>query len=120
VLHPGPSAPRLKIVAIEAGKWLLATALASDEGQQAKKPWVSVSWLFCIEPLAERRTRLISRYRAACSDDLATRLSFGPTLLEPVGFAMDRRMLLGLKERVEREQSTSARSFAASASSPPG
>jgi hypothetical protein len=25
----------------------------------------------------------------------------GPTFLEPVGFAMDRRMLLGVKERAE-------------------
>jgi hypothetical protein len=30
------------------------------------------------------------------------RVAFGPTLVEPVGFAMDRRMLLGVKERAER------------------
>jgi hypothetical protein len=116
VLHPDPSAPRLKIVAIEAGKWLFATALATAEVQHANKPWVSVTWLFWIEPLADGRTRLISRYRAACSDDLATRLSFGPILLEPVGFAMDRRMLRGIKERVERELSKPARSVTVSAS----
>lgn len=61
-----------------------------------------LTWLFSVEPLDEgRRTRFISRYRVDYSDELATRISFGPVLIEPVGFAMDRRMLLGVKERVE-------------------
>ncbi|MEY4579168.1 MAG: hypothetical protein RL701_3871, partial [Pseudomonadota bacterium] len=54
-----------------------------------------------IEELTPGRCRVISRYRAAMSKDFLTRLSFGPALLRPVGFAMDRRMLLGLRERVE-------------------
>jgi len=55
-----------------------------------------------VEPLGPARCRFISRFRSTCSDDLATRLSFGATFVEPVGFAMDRRMLLGVKERSER------------------
>lgn len=43
------------------------------------------------------------------SDDLRTRASFGPSLLEPIGFAMDRRMLLGIRERVERRAKAPAR-----------
>jgi hypothetical protein len=39
---------------------------------------------------------------------LATRLAFGPTLIEPVGFAMDRRMLLGVKDRAERAERPAA------------
>ena len=35
---------------------------------------------------------------------LATRLAFGPTFVEPIGFAMDRRMLLGVKERAESKR----------------
>ena len=46
---------------------------------------------------------MISRQRIACSSDLETSLATGPTLLEPVGFAMDRRMLLGIKQRAERQ-----------------
>jgi hypothetical protein len=61
------------------------------------------SWLFAVEPLPAGGTRLLTRYRVACSADVATRLALGPALLEPIGFAMDRRMLLGVKERVERE-----------------
>jgi hypothetical protein len=48
------------------------------------------------------RSRFVSRYRDASSEDLATRLAFGPTWVEPVGFAMDRQMLIGVKERAER------------------
>jgi hypothetical protein len=44
---------------------------------------------------------VISRYRADCSWDVATRLFLGPALLEAIGFATDRRMLLGVKERAE-------------------
>jgi hypothetical protein len=60
-----------------------------------------VSWLFFVEPLGAGRCRFISRYRCATSSDLRSRIALGPTLVEPIGFAMDRRMLLGLKERAE-------------------
>jgi hypothetical protein len=43
----------------------------------------------------------VSRYRAASSGDVATRIAFGPALLEPIGFAMDREMLVGIKARAE-------------------
>lgn len=48
------------------------------------------------------RCRTISRYRCATSDDLASRVRFGPVLVEPVGFAMDQRMLIGIKQRAEQ------------------
>jgi hypothetical protein len=53
-----------------------------------------------VEPLAPGRCRVVSRFRSACSDDIVTRLTQGPALLEPVGFAMDRRMLLVIRDRV--------------------
>jgi hypothetical protein len=67
------------------------------------------SWLFFIEPSGPARCRVISRYRCATSDDLVSRLRFGPTIIEPIGFAMDRRMLIGLKQRAERVARTAAR-----------
>jgi hypothetical protein len=68
-----------------------------------------MSWLFALEPIDASHTRLVSRYRCATSDDVATRVSLGPALIEPVGFAMDRRMLLGVKARVETARLTPAR-----------
>jgi hypothetical protein len=107
-LHPGdalvlhPDVPALRVVQVEPPRYLLAQAAPDPVAQTSGRPWVAVSWLFLVEPLGDQRCRLISRYRCACSEDIATRLSFGPTLVEPVGFAMDRRMLLGIKERAER------------------
>ena len=102
LLHPAPEAPRLEIAAVEPGRWFVAFARADEQARTAGRPWAAASWLFHVEPLGPDRCRLVSRHRAACSEDLATRLAAGPTLLEPVAFAMDRRMLLGVKERAER------------------
>jgi hypothetical protein len=108
VLHPDPKAPRLQIVAVEAGRHVVAFARPDEQARALGKPWATASWLFFLEPLGEKRCRFVSRYRASCSEDLATRLSFGPGLLEPVGFAMDRRMLLGVKDRAERAERLAA------------
>jgi hypothetical protein len=95
-LHP--SAPGMPIVDIEPERWLLAQAC--DGPREGR--WVRVTWLFWLEPLdGGRRCRLVSRYRMASSDDLATRAKFGATLAEPIGSTMDRRMLLGVKYRAE-------------------
>ena len=95
-LYLHPKLPPLPVVAVVPHKYIVACA-------HSEEPDVEASWLFLLEPLDDgRRTRVISRYRCACSDDVATQLQYGPTLIEPLGFAMDRRMLLGLKERAER------------------
>lgn len=101
VLHP--RIPALEIVRLERWRYFVARAAGDAAAAGAGKAWASVSWLFELEDLPGGRTRLISRYRIACSPDLATQLSFGQALLEPIGFAMDRRMLLGVKANAERE-----------------
>ena len=68
------------------------------------------SWLVYLEPLGPGRCRCISRYRCVTSPDLASRVRLGPALMEPVSFAMDRRMLRGLKERAERARAAAAAS----------
>jgi len=95
LLHPGM--PALEVAEIADGQWFVAHAPAATG-----ETWVETTWLFFVEPLPNGRARFISRYRCACSDDVATRLKFGPALLEPIGFAMDRKMLLGVKARAER------------------
>ncbi len=92
---------RLKVEAVSPGRWFLAHA-GPDDAARASGKWIETTWLFLVEPLGESRCRFLSRYRCASSDDLVTRLSFGPTVVEPIGFAMDRRMLLGVKERAEK------------------
>jgi hypothetical protein len=99
MLHP--RTPPLRVVSVDRGRHVLAHG-APDEGARASgAPWATVSWLFLIEPVDACRCRFISRFRSDCSSDLATWLAFGPLFVEPVGFTMDRRMLLGVKTLAE-------------------
>jgi hypothetical protein len=89
--------PPLPIAAMEPGRWIVGHGrMDGGEGRFA-----DVSWLFLVEPRPDGRTRLVSRFRSDYDDALASRLQYGPTFVEPVGFVMDRRMLLGIKARVE-------------------
>jgi len=122
-LHP--RAPALQIVSVEPGRALVAAMTpvpgtpggaagtgepsATGDRARAKNRWMTASWLFFIEPTGPARCRVISRYRCATSDDLVSRLQFGPAVIEPIGFAMDRRMLIGLKQRAERAAHSAAR-----------
>jgi hypothetical protein len=88
-LHP--EIPGLPIVEVEPGRWLLAQ---TQDGMRA-------SWLFFVEPLDDgRRARLVSRYRCGTATDLATRVAYA-TVIEPIGYVMDRQMLRGVKARAE-------------------
>lgn len=113
-LHP--KVPPLRIVRLERGQFFVAHAPLDEVARSKGKPWATASWLFAVEPLPNGRCRLLTRYRLACSPDVATRLALGPTLLEPIGFAMDRRMLLGVKERAEREARYALREVKSSSS----
>jgi hypothetical protein len=113
-LHP--TAPPLRIVAVQPGRALvayMAPARVLSAARQGEPPqpepagrkkdrWMTASWLFLVEPAGPGRCRVISRYRCDTSSDFASRLQFGPALVEPVSFAMDRRMLIGIKQRAER------------------
>jgi hypothetical protein len=97
VLHP--SAPALTLVEVAEGRHMVAHGPADEDARAAGRPWAAASWLLAAEPLGPARTRIVSRYRCATSEDRRTRLTMGPAILEPIGFAMDRRMLIGLARR---------------------
>lgn len=94
-LHPRAS---LTLVGIEPNRWMLAEKSGVVEDAEQ----FSMTWLFHLEPLGARRCRLLSRMRASYPASWRSRLAFGPYLTESVGFVMDRKMLLGIKQRVER------------------
>ncbi|MFZ5481877.1 MAG: hypothetical protein ACOZNI_34270 [Myxococcota bacterium] len=104
-LHPGVRP--LPFVGVEPGWWMLAYGrIDVTDGARATprtrpEDVAVVSWLFHLALLGGTRTRFVSRFRTVYGDTLAARLAMGPSLLEPVGFVMDRRMLLGVKARVE-------------------
>jgi hypothetical protein len=99
-LHP--KMPPIPVVELAPGHHYVAFAGADAAAKAGGRSWLEVSWLFLVEPGGANRTRFISRFRCASSDDLATRLAFGAGTVEPIGFAMDRRMLIGVKDRAER------------------
>jgi hypothetical protein len=57
------------------------------------------TWELALYPLDDRRTRLVSRNRAAMPSTIGWRLFW--LMLEPAAFVMTRKMLLGIKRRAE-------------------
>ncbi|MET9019586.1 hypothetical protein ABZV93_06370 [Actinopolymorpha sp. NPDC004070] len=97
-----PKVAPLRLVTLSPGRSFVAY-VDDETAREEGRPWARATWLFAVEPLNARRTRFISRFRADSSEDLVTRLTFGPSLLEPISVVMDRAMLQGVKQRAERQ-----------------
>ena len=76
-----------------------------DPDQSLPENYFQLSWLWYIEDLGPNRSRFISRNRLSYSDSIKNKILFG-WLMEPVVFAMDRKMCLGIKKRAERFRSS--------------
>jgi hypothetical protein len=63
--------------------------------------YYEASWGFILQPIDARTTRLIERFRVDWGPETFANGLFYRGLLEPGSFIMERRMLLGIKERVE-------------------
>ena len=78
------------------------TGQVTAEAGKAAGPRLAIGWSFVLQPLGARSTRLLSRTRY----DYAP-LALGIPLrgvLEPLQFLMERKMLLGIRSRVERRR----------------
>ena len=62
------------------------------------------TWCIWLEPVGDNATRLISRWRARWKVTPAT--LFWIAITEPGSFIMERKMLLGIKQRAERLAAT--------------
>lgn len=99
-LHHG--APPMAVALVQPGSALVLLggdprgAPHPDEGE------VRVSWGFFVVPAGEGQCRVLSRYRAAYGRGFATRLLYGPWLVGPIACVMQRKMLRGIKQRVEQ------------------
>jgi hypothetical protein len=62
--------------------------------------YFAATWAFYLEPLHGDRTRLIERWKADWSPTLKNAI-FMRLFLEPGSFLMERKMLLGIKQRAE-------------------
>ena len=86
-LGRGPSWP---VAVLEPSR-----ALVLDMRNMSGIDWV---WQFALVPVDEARTRFVSRSRVRARSAWARLLTHA---IEPAGFLMTRKMLLGLKERAE-------------------
>ena len=88
-LHP--EAPPLKVLAIEPERAIV----------------LENSWTFFLRPIDDRTTRLIIRGRGEFNPDLKNALlnfMLWRGVFEPAHFIMERKMMLGIKERAEAAQ----------------
>jgi hypothetical protein len=76
-------------------------ASAIPVGKEAGN-YLITTWVFFLESLDDKTTRLISRLRFDYNPRIRNRLRYGPCLVEPISSTMQRKMLLGIKDRVER------------------
>ena len=86
-LGRGPSWP---VAVIDTGR-----ALVLDMRNVGGFDWV---WQFGLYPVDEKRTRLVSRSRVHAQAVWARLATYA---IEPAGFLMTRRMLLGIRQRAE-------------------
>ncbi len=85
-LHP--KAPPLRVLAIEAGRAIV----------------LEKCWSFVLHPIDENTTRLIIRGRGEFNPDFKNGLLnflLWRGIFEPAHFIMERKMLLGIKQRAE-------------------
>lgn len=61
----------------------------------------SSNWMWVLEKVDEKTTRLISRWSGDYGLGLKNRIIYGPCFMEPIEFNMSRKMLLGIKQRAE-------------------
>ena len=63
--------------------------------------YFQLTWLWFIKPIDKQRSSFFSRNRIAFTPSLKNKLILG-LLSEPIIFAMDRKMCLGIKKRAEK------------------
>jgi hypothetical protein len=96
-LHP--KAPPLPVAIVEPYR---AIVLGGNGGEPEAMPSVNTGiWGFHLKEVDEKTTRLLIRSRWARKPGLLT-WAGNYALLEPAHFIMERKMMLGIKQRAER------------------
>lgn len=90
--------PGQVVVDLEPDRYLLLCGM----DPHTRKADKSATWVFVLDEQADGSTRLIVRARNGYTAGLANHLIWH--LVEPVAFVMERRMLRGIKRRVEYYQ----------------
>lgn len=98
-LHP--KAPPIPVYEVVPGRTLLLHGPATRPDADP-----AVTWVFHLEDRVDGGTRLLVRYRITWPATPGLALAFGPWPTGAVHHVMERRMLLGIRERVERRRAS--------------
>ncbi|MCU0488992.1 MAG: hypothetical protein MUE67_08580 [Anaerolineales bacterium] len=105
LIRLGPKGyPCFAIATIDAPRSLVLVSANPQTEQpvlylaQPAKGYSIATWQFVLQPIDATTTRLLVRQRLAYSPDMA----WIWRLTEPIGFVMERKMLLGIRRRAER------------------
>jgi hypothetical protein len=97
-----PGSPCFWVMSLDAGRSLVLVSADPATGEPVPTPvrdGTGATWQWVLRPIrGGTATRLVSRQRN--THPRGQRMLW--RLVEPIGFVMERRMLLGIKERVER------------------
>lgn len=104
LIRLGPKGyPCFSVAALEPGRSLVLigadpkTEQPGVYSEERPKGYSFATWQFILQPVAESTTRLLVRQRLVYSPEIA----WVWRLTEPVGFVMERKMLLGIQQRAE-------------------
>jgi hypothetical protein len=105
LIRLGPSGyPCFRVDQVESGAWLVLVGADPRPPHHAAPPDAPTgiaTWQWQLRPTAVgRRTRLVTRQRLCYPSTTGAGVMWH--LVEPVGFVMERQMLLGIKQRAER------------------
>jgi hypothetical protein len=105
LIRLGPQGyPCFAVASIDPGRALVLISANPQTGEpvlyldQGDKGYSIATWQFVLQPQDENTTRLLARQRLSFSPDF----KWVWRLTEPVGFVMERKMLLGIRRRAER------------------
>jgi len=105
LIRLGPKGyPCFAVASVESNRALVLISADPQTGQpveyteQREKGYAIATWQFILEALDEKTTRLVVRQRLSYSPDL----TWVWRLTEPVAFVMERKMMLGIRGRAER------------------
>lgn len=93
-------AERLVVAALERGHYMALVSPTKAERLTTGDPGGEGAWVFVVEPINEHTTRLLVRTRAG-EDTGFLRWLYTFFVADPAHFVMERRMMLGIKERAE-------------------
>lgn len=98
--------PGYPVAIIEFGRFIVLftdSRAGSTPVPAGKKPgdYYASTWGFFLDETGDGRTRFISRLRSDYNTRMRNRLLYGPGLVEPISTTMQRKMLQGIKQRVE-------------------